>query len=74
MSYTDALYRVSKGYDVFTYNGTFAYWLARAAGGGKIPVGPEIDTGKELLLDTIGIIIFMIDKIKHIFLFNMINK
>jgi len=59
LSYTDALYRVSKGYDVFTYNGTFAYWLARAAGGGKIPVGPEIDTGKELLLDTIGIIILM---------------
>ncbi len=59
MSYTDALYRVSKGYDVFTYNGTFAYWLARAAGGDKIPVGPEIDTGKELLLDTIGIIILM---------------
>ena len=61
MSYTDALYRVSKGYDVFTYNGTFAYWLVRAAGGGKIPVGPEIDTGKELLLDTIGIIILMIE-------------
>jgi len=59
LSYTDALYRVSKGYDVFTYNGTFAYWLARAAGGGKIPVGPEIDTGKELLFDTIGIIILM---------------
>ena len=46
LSYTDALYRVSKGYDVFTYNGTFAYWLARSAGGGKIPVGPEIDKGK----------------------------
>lgn len=61
MSYTDALYRVSKGYDVFTYDGTFAYWLARAAGGGEIPVGPEIDTGKELLLDTIGIIILMIE-------------
>lgn len=47
LSYAGALSRVSNGYDVFTYDSTFAYWLAHAASGGSIPVGPEIDKGKE---------------------------
>ena len=50
LSYETALSYVVLGYDVFTYNGTFAYWLARAASGGEIPVGPEIDTGKEFTI------------------------
>ena len=43
----EALKRVSKGRDVFTISGQSAYWLAREASGGIIPVGPEFDDGKE---------------------------
>ncbi|MDE5974216.1 MAG: RHS repeat-associated core domain-containing protein, partial [Eubacterium sp.] len=37
LCYETALSYVVLGFDVFTYNGTFAYWLARAASGGNIP-------------------------------------
>ncbi|MDE5974165.1 MAG: RHS repeat-associated core domain-containing protein, partial [Eubacterium sp.] len=43
----EALKRVSKGRDVFTTSGQSAYWLAKEASGGIIPVGPEFDDGKE---------------------------
>ncbi|MDE6863903.1 MAG: RHS repeat-associated core domain-containing protein [Eubacterium sp.] len=37
LDYEQALARVLSGNDVFTYNGTFAYWLARSASGGNNP-------------------------------------